>query len=58
VANALSHQYPVARSLLIYTLGEPTGEVRKYLDWILSDAGQHIVEKSGYVPLPAGARQP
>ncbi len=58
VANALSHQYPIARSLLIYTLGEPTGEVRKYLDWILSDAGQHLVEKSGYVPLPAGARQP
>lgn len=58
VANTLSHQYPIARSLLIYTLGEPTGEVRKYLDWILSDAGQRIVEKSGYVPLSAGARNP
>ena len=54
----MARDTPVARSLLIYTLGEPTGEVRKYLDWILSDAGQHLVEKSGYVPLPAGARQP
>jgi len=25
--------------------------VKKYLDWIHSDAGQHIVETSGYVPL-------
>ena len=58
VANTLNHQYPIARSLLIYTLGEPTGEVRKYIDWILSDAGQHIVEKSGYVPLAAAARKP
>ena len=58
VANTLSHQYPIARSLLVYTLGEPTGEVRKYLDWILSDAGQHFVEKSGYVPIPAAARKP
>jgi len=26
--------------------------VQKYLDWILTDAGQKIVEESGYVPLP------
>lgn len=58
VANTLNHQYPIARSLLVYTLGEPTGEVRKYIDWILSDAGQHIVEKSGYVPLATAARKP
>ncbi len=57
VANTLSNQYPIARSLLIYVLGEPQGEVKKYVDWILSDAGQHIVEKSGYVPLPPEARR-
>ena len=26
--------------------------VKKYLDWIMSDAGQKIVESTGYVPLP------
>lgn len=57
VATTLSKQYPIARPLLIYTLGEPEGEVKAYIDWILTDAGQHIVEKSGYVPLPPEARK-
>jgi phosphate transport system substrate-binding protein len=56
VTNALSKAYPIARSLQVYTLGEAQGAVKQYLDWILSDAGQKIVEASGYVPLPAPAR--
>lgn len=48
--------YPIARSLLVYTLGEPQGAVKKYIDWTLSDAGQKIVEQSGYVPLFAAER--
>jgi ABC-type phosphate transport system substrate-binding protein len=58
VENTLSRKYPIARSLLLYTLGEPQGEVKKYIDWTLSDAGQKIVEASGYVPLPANLRLP
>jgi phosphate transport system substrate-binding protein len=57
VATALNKQYPIARPLLVYTLGEPTGELKKYIEWILSDAGQKVVEKSGYVPLSTGARK-
>ncbi len=58
VENTLNHTYPIARPLLMYTLGEPTGEVKKYLDWVHSDAGQKIVRSTGYVPLPqAGAKQ-
>ena len=53
VANALNRTYPLARSLLIYTLAEPQGEVRRYIDWILSTTGQKIVEETGYVPVPA-----
>ena len=56
VANTLAKTYPIARSLLVYTLGEPLGAVKNYTDWMLSDAGQKIVETSGYVPLPANAR--
>lgn len=52
VENTLNHTYPIARPLLMYTLGEPTGELKKYLDWVHSDAGQQIVRTSGYVPLP------
>jgi len=53
VANAVAKKYPLARSLQVYTLGEPAGEVKKYVDWIRSPAGQRIVEDSGYVPLAA-----
>lgn len=49
--NTMERKYPLARSLHIYTLGEPVGVVREYLDWILSEAGQLIVEESGYVPV-------
>ncbi len=56
VANTLDKSYPLARSLLIYTLGEPQDEVKRYIEWILSPAGQRIVEESGYVPVVAGAQ--
>jgi len=56
VATTLAGTYPLARSLQLYTLGEPRGAARAYIDWILSDAGQRIVEARGYVPLPAAAR--
>jgi phosphate transport system substrate-binding protein len=58
VENALSRAYPLSRSLQMYTLGEPQGAVKDYIDWILTDAGQHIVEKSGYVPVPKERRAP
>ncbi len=54
VENTLSKKYPIARPLFMYTLGEPTGDIKAYLDWCLSAAGQKIVEDSGYVSVPAG----
>ncbi|MBI5387883.1 MAG: phosphate ABC transporter substrate-binding protein [Verrucomicrobia bacterium] len=57
VANTLSKKYPIARSLNLYTLGEPTGDVAAYIHWILTDAGQKVVEATGYVPLPPEARK-
>lgn len=55
VATAADGSYPIARPLLIYTLGEPTGVLKEYIDWTLSDAGQKIVLELGYVPLNATA---
>ncbi|TAL18308.1 phosphate ABC transporter substrate-binding protein [bacterium] len=54
--SAKNKTYPISRSLQMYTLGEPQGAVKKYIDWILSDAGQAIVEQSGYVSIPANMR--
>jgi phosphate transport system substrate-binding protein len=48
---ARSGKYRIARKLYLYTAGEPTGEVKAYIDWILSPAGQKIVEQEGFVPL-------
>ncbi len=56
VENTLNKTYPIARSLHVYTLGIPQGAVKKYVDWIMPDAGQKIVESSGYVPIPPAAR--
>jgi phosphate transport system substrate-binding protein len=57
IKTALDGTYPIARPLYMYTLGEPTGEIRKYLEWIYSDVGQAVVEQSGYVPLPQKERE-
>jgi len=51
VENALNQTYPIARPLILYTLGDPSPAARQYLDWALSDAGQKIVGECGYVPL-------
>ena len=42
--------YAIARDLYMYTNGEPTGVVKDYLDWILSDEAQVIVAELGFVP--------
>lgn len=42
--------YPISRPLYMYTAGEPKGEVKRYIEWILSE-GQAIVPELGFVPL-------
>jgi phosphate transport system substrate-binding protein len=52
IATVHDKSYPISRPLFMYTPGAPSPLVKKYLDWTMSDAGQKIVEKTGYVPLP------
>ena len=49
-----SHEYGLYRYLYMYTAGEPLGEKKAYVDWILGPDGQKIVEAVEYVPLPRG----
>jgi phosphate transport system substrate-binding protein len=51
VTSAVDGTYAIARPLLMYTNGEPQGDVKAYLDWILSDIGQCIILKKGYAPV-------
>ena len=53
VATATNGSYPIARPLFMYTNGEPQGEIKSYLDWILSDEGQCIILDKGYAPVHA-----
>lgn len=51
VQTALDGIYPIARPLLFYTDGEPTGVIKDFIDYCLSPEGQEKVIEIGYVPL-------
>lgn len=53
--NATSGKYPLSRYLNIYSGGEATGIAKEYVDFVLSDEGQSVVEGVGYYPLPKEA---
>ena len=56
VESALDGTYPITRPLFLYTLGEPSGAVKEFIDWMLSPAGQKVVQDIGYVPAPAAGQ--
>lgn len=45
--------YPIARDLFMYTVGQPSGAIKAYLEWILSPEAQLIVSQLGFVPVSA-----
>jgi phosphate transport system substrate-binding protein len=49
--NIRSGRYPLSRGLFFYTRGEPTGAVRRYIDFALSPEGQKVVTDVGYFPV-------
>ena len=44
-----SEKYPLSRYLYVYTNGKPTGNVQKFINFILSKEGQKLVEEEGFV---------
>ncbi|MGA2506089.1 MAG: phosphate ABC transporter substrate-binding protein [Chitinispirillaceae bacterium] len=44
-------QYPISRYLYMYTRNTPAGDVKQFIDWVLSDEGQAIVSLVGYFPV-------
>jgi phosphate transport system substrate-binding protein len=43
--------YPITRPLMIYSAGEPVGQSKEFLNWILGKEGQALVVQLGYVSL-------
>ncbi|HYE97728.1 MAG TPA: substrate-binding domain-containing protein [Planctomycetota bacterium] len=52
IENVVKGTYPISRNLFFYTIGEPEGAVRHFIDWARSADGQKICEAVGYYPLP------
>jgi len=49
--NIKSGDYPIARFLYMYTRTRPSGDIKNFIDWILSQEGQSIVNEVGYFPV-------
>nr|WP_321500658.1 phosphate ABC transporter substrate-binding protein [uncultured Dethiosulfovibrio sp.] len=49
--TVLDGQFPISRYLYMFTRGWPEGNALKFINFVLSDAGQEIVGKTGYIPL-------
>ncbi|MEL0083344.1 MAG: substrate-binding domain-containing protein, partial [Gammaproteobacteria bacterium] len=55
--NAIKGTYPLARFLYVYVNKDPRKPLapleREFMKQVLSKAGQEVVVKDGYIPLPA-----
>jgi phosphate transport system substrate-binding protein len=51
VATTLDGTYPISRPLLYYTNGAPTGVIKAYINYCLSEEGQQEVLAAGFVPI-------
>ncbi len=52
--NIASGAYSTFRPLYLTTKGKPEGDVKDFLDWLLSDEGQDVIEAAGTVSLRQG----
>lgn len=43
--------YPISRPLQVYAANEPTGQIKDFIDFMMSSEGQKVVEEQGYIPL-------
>jgi phosphate transport system substrate-binding protein len=49
--NIESGKYAASRFLYMYVRKGPSGVLKQYIDWILSNEGQEIVREVGYFPI-------
>ncbi|HWN96646.1 MAG TPA: phosphate ABC transporter substrate-binding protein [Methylomirabilota bacterium] len=49
--NIAAKRYPMSRPLTLLTDGEPAGEAKTFVEFMLSERGQELVKKHGYLRL-------
>jgi phosphate transport system substrate-binding protein len=56
IENIRTRKYPISRYVYWHLAGRPTGELKMFIEWVLSSEGQLVVESVGYEPLTAADR--
>ena len=51
LATVQNGSYPLSRPLFFYLRNKATGDIKAFIDWVLSAEGQEIVTKVGYFPV-------
>ena len=51
VSTIHNGEYPISRFLYFYLNTKPSGNVKKFVDWVISSAGQKVVSDVGYYPI-------
>ena len=46
-----SNKYPFSGTFYAITTGNETENVKRFIEWILSEEGQYLVERTGYIPI-------
>ncbi len=49
--NVRNGAYPISRYLYFYTVRPPAGQLKHFIDWVLSAEGQRVVREVRYIPL-------
>ncbi|WP_407835803.1 phosphate ABC transporter substrate-binding protein [Streptomyces sp. DSM 116496] len=49
--NIASGKYPMSRPLFLITNGQPKGNAKTFIDYLISDKGQELLPKHGYLTL-------
>jgi phosphate transport system substrate-binding protein len=49
--TVMDGSYPLARPLFFYVRNKPSGDIKTFIDYVLSPDGQKVAEKVGYYPV-------
>jgi len=52
IESVTNGSYPFTANFYAVTNGQPKGNIKQLINWILSDEGQYLIRQTGYAPMP------
>ncbi len=49
--NVIDDKYPIIRYLQFYTIDNPRGHIKDFLDWCISPDAQDLIREIGFIPI-------